>query len=323
MKTFCPQKIPLFCCNICEIKTNNKKDYDKHLLTSKHNKLTNVNKELTEKSQNKTIHELFVCENCSKEYKSRVGLWKHKKTCMLNSDNGESENDNQNQVKCTYDITDKDQLILMLIKQNSALIKETSDFKNLMVEQQNIMMKVLENGTHNTSSTINNTNSHNKAFNLNLFLNETCKDAMNINDFVESIKLQVSDLENVGEVGFVEGISNIIVKNLNALDITQRPIHCTDKKRETIYIKDENIWEKDEDQSKMRKAIKKVVTKNMRLIPKFREKYPDYNKSSSKTSDRYNKLIIESMGGSGDNDAEKEDKIIRNIVKNVVVDKSI
>jgi hypothetical protein len=145
---------------------------------------------------------------------------------------------------------------------------------------------------------------------------------MNINDFVESIKLQVSDLENVGEVGFVEGISNIIVKNLNALDITQRPIHCTDKKRETIYIKDENIWEKDEDQSKMRKAIKKVVTKNMRLIPKFREQYPDYNKSSSKTSDRYNKLIIESMGGSGDNDAEKEDKIIRNIVKNVVVDKT-
>jgi len=220
------------------------------------------------------------------------------------------------------DTNDKDQLILMLIKQNSALIKETTDFKSMMVEQQNMMMEVIKNGTHNTSNNINTvTNSHNKAFNLNLFLNETCKDAMNINDFVESIKLQVSDLENVGEVGFVEGISNIIVKNLNALDVTKRPIHCTDKKRETIYIKDENVWEKDESQCKMRKMIKKVVSKNQRLIPKFKEQNPEYNKSYSKVSDKYNKLIIESMGGSGDNDAEKEDKIIRNIVKNVVVDK--
>jgi len=209
---------------------------------------------------------------------------------------------------------------VMLIKQNSALIKETTDFKNLMVEQQNMMMKVLENGTHNTN-TINNTNSHNKAFNLNLFLNETCKDAMNINDFVESIKLQVSDLENVGEVGFVEGISKIIVKNLNALDVTQRPIHCTDKKREIIYIKDENVWEKDESQCKIRKAIKKVVSKNQRLIPKFKEQNPEYNKSYSKVSDKYNKLIIESMGGSGDNDLEKEDKIIRNIVNATTIDK--
>ena len=195
------------------------------------------------------------------------------------------------------------------------LMKENSDMKS-------IMMEVIKNGSNNNSNnTI--TNSHNKAFNLNLFLNETCKDAMNINDFVESIKLQVSDLENVGEVGFVEGISNIIVKNLNALDVTQRPIHCTDKKREIIYIKDENVWEKDESQCKMRRMIKKVVSKNQRLIPKFKEQYPDYNKYHSKTSDKYNKLIIESMGGSGDNDAEKEDKIVRNIVKNVVVNKDI
>ena len=315
METFFPQKIPTYCCEICDIKTNNKKDFEKHLLTSKHKKLTGVNKVLTEKSQNKIIHELFICENCNKEYKSRVGLWKHKKTCVLYSDNGETNNniDNNNQVKCSYDITDKE-LIVMLVKQNAELIKETTDFKSMM-------MKVIENGTGNNSH--NTTNSHNKAFNLNLFLNETCKDAMNINDFVESIKLQVSDLENVGEVGFVEGISNIIVKNLNAMDITKRPIHCTDKKREIIYIKDENSWEKDESQCKMRRMIKKVVSKNQRLIPKFKEQNPEYNKSYSKVSDKYNKLIIESMGGSGDNDLEKEDKIIRNIVKNVVVDKSV
>jgi hypothetical protein len=301
-----------FHCEKCDYNTSKKSSFEKHCESKKHknNDLTTQNNEIQQ-----ILSKKYQCPNCVKFFNDRAGLWRHKKKCICNDDTCETENDNQNQVKCAYDITDKE-LIVMLVKQNAELIKETSDFKS-------IMMEVIKNGTHNTSSTINNTNSHNKAFNLNFFLNETCKDAMNINDFVESIKLQVSDLENVGEVGFVEGISNIIVKNLNALDITQRPIHCTDKKRETIYIKDENIWEKDEDQSKMRKAIKKVVTKNIRLIPKFREQYPDYKNSYSKTSDRYNKLIIESMGGSGDNDAEKEDKIIRNIVKNVVVDKSV
>jgi hypothetical protein len=240
----------------------------------------------------------YVC-NCGKMYKYDSGYYRHKKICQ--------------QVKnADIDTSDKDQLILMLVKQNSELIKETSDFKSMM-------MKVIENGTHNT--TTNNTNSHNKAFNLQFFLNETCKDAMNIMDFVESIKLQLSDLEKVGELGYVEGISNIIVKNLNALDVTQRPIHCTDKKRETIYIKDEDKWEKDEDKNKIRKAIKRAALKNARLIQKFKEKHPDYMEYHSKYSTQYHKLIIESFGGSGDNDVEKEDKIIRNISKTIVVDK--
>jgi hypothetical protein len=215
-------------------------------------------------------------------------------------------------------LNDKD-LILMLINDNKEL-------RNLLLEQckenneyKNMMMKVIETGTHNITNT--HTNSHNKAFNLNFFLNETCKDAMNIMDFVESIKLQVSDLESVGELGYIEGISNIIVKNLNALDVTQRPVHCTDKKRETIYIKDDNKWEKDEEQKKMHKMIKKVADKNARLLPKFTEKYPDYKNYYSKTSDIYSKIIVESMGGSGDNDYEKEEKIIKNIAKNIVVDK--
>jgi hypothetical protein len=145
---------------------------------------------------------------------------------------------------------------------------------------------------------------------------------MNIMDFVESIQLQLSDLEKVGELGYVEGISNIIVKNLKALDVTQRPVHCTDKKRETLYIKDENKWEKEDDEKKkIRKAIKKVACKNQRLIPKFKEAHPDCIKAASKFSDQYNKMIIESMGGSGDNDLEKEDKIIKNITKQIVIEK--
>jgi len=143
---------------------------------------------------------------------------------------------------------------------------------------------------------------------------------MNIMDFVESIKLQLTDLEKVGHIGYVEGISNIINTNLKALDVTQRPIHCTDKKRETLYIKDEDKWEKEnEEKNKIRKAIKKVANKNIRLLSKFKEVHPDCDKSASKFSDQYNKIIVESMGGSGDNDVEKEDKIIQNISKNVTI----
>jgi hypothetical protein len=195
---------------------------------------------------------------------------------------------------------DKD-LIMMLVKQNSELLE------------------VLKNGTHNTNS--HNINSNNKAFNLNFFLNETCKNAMNITDFVESIQLQLSDLERVGEVGYVEGISSIIIKNLKDLDITQRPVHCTDKKRETIYVKDDNKWEKDDENTKMHKLVKKVQDKNFRMIKKFKEKYPDYHKPSSKQSDVYNNIIIESMGGRGDNDYEKEEKIIRKISNVTTINK--
>jgi hypothetical protein len=145
---------------------------------------------------------------------------------------------------------------------------------------------------------------------------------MNIMDFVDSIKLQLTDLENVGKIGYVEGISNIINSNLNALDVTQRPIHCTDRKREVLYIKDENKWEKENnDKTKIRKAIKHIAHKNSKLIPKFKEKYPDCGKSISKYCDQYNKLVIEAMGGLGDNDLEKEDKIITNLSKVVTLDK--
>jgi hypothetical protein len=198
----------------------------------------------------------------------------------------------------------------MLVKQNSELIKETSEFKNMMME-------VIKNGTHNTTHM----NSHNKTFNLQFFLNETCKDAMNIMDFVDSVKLQLSDLENVGKIGYVEGISSIIVKNLNSLDETKRPVHCTDAKREVMYIKDEDKWEKEnENKQKMRKVIKHIAHKNSKLLTDFKNKHPDCVKSESRYSDKYDKLVIEAMGGKGDNDLEKEDKIIKNIAKQVTID---
>jgi hypothetical protein len=242
----------------------------------------------------------FTCENCNKEYKDKSGLWRHSKKCNEQQNSNKSPEVSQ-------------ELILTIIKQNSEL-------QHTIIEQNNTIIEMAKN-SQTTNSHNNTNNSHNKTFNLQFFLNETCKDAMNITDFVDSIKLQLSDLIKVGEIGYVEGLSNIITKNLNALDVTQRPVHCTDKKREVLYVKDENKWEKeDEDKNKIRKVIKKVMIKNQRLLPEYKEKYPDYNKSSSKISDQYNTIIIESMGGRGDNDFEKENKIIKNITKVTTID---
>ncbi|MFY7731182.1 MAG: hypothetical protein ACOVRN_16815 [Flavobacterium sp.] len=210
--------------------------------------------------------------------------------------------------------TDK-QLLVMLIKENSELRKEHADFKELILELvKNTSMSMNNNNINNTTHT----NSHNKAFNLNFFLNETCKNAMNITDFVDSIKLQLSDLMDVGELGYVEGISKIIVKNLNNLDETERPIHCTDKKRETFYVKDEGQWEKEDDnKTKLRKFVQKIADKNIRLLPQYREKYPDYGNAYSRTSDFYNKMVIEAM----ETDVNKDDKIIRKLTNATVIGK--
>jgi hypothetical protein len=276
-----------FYCNICDYTCCKKFNMNRHKNTLIHIKRTKSEEQNEQNEQNK---EKYLCLYCDKKYISRNGLWKHQKKC-------------HNTNKPINETIDKDELIIQLLKQNAELVE------------------VLKNGTHNNNNN-NNTNSHNKTFNLQFFLNETCKDAMNIMDFVDSIKLQLSDLENVGKLGYVEGISNIIVKNLNDLDVTERPIHCTDKKREVLYIKDEDKWEKEDgEKKKIRKVIKKVATKNALLLPKFKDAHPDCVKACSKFSDQYNKLIVESMGGPGDNDNEKENKIIRNISKNIIIDK--
>jgi hypothetical protein len=185
------------------------------------------------------------------------------------------------------------------------------------------MIEMCKQNYNNQCNNTTHINSHNKSFNLQFFLNETCKDAMNIMDFADSIQLQLTDLEKVGEIGYVEGISNIIVKNLTALDVTKRPIHCTDKKREILYVKDEDKWEKeDNENSKVRKVIRRVSYKNSSLLKDFREKNPNYNNGNSTISTKYDKLVIEAMGGKGENDNNKQDKIIKNISRVVSIDKT-
>ena len=285
-----------FFCEKCNYSTLRKSQYERHILTRKHIKTIPDNENSSKKFQD-LFPKNYSCGSCEKYFYDRAGLWRHNKKCHNLSNN----KDNDKETLKTDNKPTDNELIMLLIKENS--------------EMKNLMMEVIKNGTHNT-------NSHNKTFNLQFFLNETCKDAMNIMDFVDSIKLQLSDLEKVGKLGFVEGISNIITTNLKALDVTQRPIHCSDIKREVLYVKDEDKWEKEnEEKKKLRKAIKYVAHKNTKLISQFKDKHPDCVKSHSKHSDHYNKLIIEAMGGYGDNDLEKEDKIIKKISKEVTIDK--
>jgi hypothetical protein len=247
----------------------------------------------------KTVTKLYLCENCNKEYVDRTGLWRHKKKCNPHCE----EN-----AKCNNDPTDKE-LIMLLIKENSEL--------------KNMMMKVLENGTHNNNSN-NTTNSHNKAFNLNLFLNETCKDAMNISDFINSIKLNLDDLENTGKKGYIEGIYNILLKNLNNLEKHMRPLHCADLKREVLYIKENDQWSKESEQKPiLTKAIKIVANENIKQIKAWRDKNPDCTDSDSKKNNLYLKIVSNSMNGLTEDEGVKNiSKIISNVAKEVVIDKN-
>ena len=280
-----------FYCEFCDYTTCHKGHFKEHLFSGKHSKRKQNGNKISDdgnKIDDKLGIDNISCKNCNKKFKTRSGLWKHKKTCKIS----------ENNITIYEDKNDK--LVEYLMKENKE-IKE-------------MILEIVKNGTTNNNNIHNttNTNSHNKAFNLNFFLNETCKNAMNITDFVDSIKLQLSDLIDIGEKGFVDGISNIIVKNLNNLDETIRPVHCTDKKRETMYIKDQGEWQKEDDnKTKLKKTINKIADKNIRLLPQFREKYPDYKDSRSKISDIYDKMVVEVMT----TDDNTKEKIIHNIAK--------
>jgi hypothetical protein len=302
-----PQK---YSCKICDYYTSNLKDFNKHISTQKHIRNTSATFSNISATRKTPIH---ICSNCNKEYQDRSGLWRHKKSCLSPTfSNTQKEEDFENKSDDEDDDDDisTKQLILLMLQQNNKV-------QDALIE----MSKQISTTNNHSNNTTSNNNSHNQttnnSFNLQFFLNETCKNAMNITDFANSIKLQLSDLISVGELGYVEGISNIIVKNLNALDVTERPVHCTDKKRETIYIKDADKWEKDEDDKKLKKFIKTIAFKNQNLFPKFKEKYPDYNDSDSKHSDQYSKIVIESLD---DSNPEKQEKIIKNISKAITID---
>lgn len=289
-----------YSCKNCDFHTSKKSHYTDHLSTLKHHKNCVGDKTLTNPAAFRP-HGKFMCNNCLKTYHSRNGLWKHQKTCTPEDDPTFNEN-----VKESI-ISDKE-LIMMLVKQNSQL------------------MDVIKNGTNNTNNSNNNINhSNNKTFNLQFFLNETCKNAMNIGEFVSSIKPQLADLEATGRLGYVEGVSNIILNNLKTLKIHDRPIHCSDQKREVIYIKDNNEWTK-EDESKpiLTKAIKIIANENIKNIKEWRNENPDCTNADSKKNNLYLKIVSNSMNGLTQEESQKNiNKIISNVAKQVVIDKNL
>ena len=279
-------------CEKCDYTTDRKSNFDNHNLSAKHIKSMNSN---VIKQKLSTDH---ICEICNKKYKDYSGLWRHKKKCPKEVSETNKE----------VDISDKN-LIITLIQQNQELQKQNNEIQKQMLE-------VIKNGTNNT----NIHNSNNKTFNLQFFLNETCKDAMNITDFVNSIKMQLTDLENVGKNGYVNGISNLIVKNLNALEVNKRPVHCSDLKREIMYVKDENRWEKEKE--KLENAIKKVSYKNVLKILEWQKEHPGCEYSCNKENDKYLQIVNESMSALTEEEKMKNiNKIITRIAKEVVIEK--
>jgi len=336
-----------FECKKCDYVCSKKSNWMRHLSTGKHHKVTGGD----QKGANTESLLENECDRCKKKYRSKNGLWKHKKICnekyMVHTENEESlinnisYTDNKDKVVCE-NVKTETQITPEKLNTDPmgviyTLIKQNQEFKDLiMVQHQQSYelqkhivelskeVKSVGNGCGNVNNTIYNTNVTNSKtnnFNMQIFLNEKCKDAMNITDFVKSINLEISDLENVGQLGYIEGISSIILKNLKALDISQRPMHCSDVKRETMYVKDEDKWEKeDSDNKRLKKAIKYVANKNFQLIPEWKKKYPDCVYSDSKSSDQYNRLLIESVGGKFDTDIN-ETRIIKKIAKEVAIEK--
>lgn len=295
-----PQKIPeVFECKSCNYNTFSKKDFKKHNETIKHKRLVNASNMLVEK----TINNIFVC-CCGKSYCHDSSYYRHKKKCNIIAEKIDE------QVKT---MNDKELI--------QFLMKESSEFKQLMLEQSKTMNELAKKAGNNT---INNTTNNNQQFNLNFYLNETCKNAMNIMDFVGQLQVGIKDLEETGRLGYAEGISKIFINGLNQMNVTDRPIHCSDLKRETLYIKDKNEWNKEsENKVILTNAIKHVAHKNIKQISEWTKIHPDYSDSRSKENDRYLQIVSESMSGTSEAESNKNySKIIKNIVKETIIDKS-
>ena len=287
-----PEKaVKVFLCEYCDYKCSKNNEYIKHLLTRKHIGNASGNTKISENQ--------YICNVCSKIYKSRKGLWGHNKACNIVIDEPELIENYETETE----IKSLSNLVIELIKSNQELHKQVIE-----------SCKTTNINSHN--------NSHNKTFNMQFFLNEQCKDAMNIMDFVNTFHLEFSDLERIGEVGYVEGISNIVIGKLNEMDIHKRPIHCSDAKREIMYVKDKDVWEKeDANNDKIRLALKHITKKNSDMIRPWAKAHPGVLNSDHRLSDKYQEIIIEAMGGNSGTIKECETKIIKKISKMVLIDK--
>ena len=322
-----------FRCETCDYNTSKKSSYEKHLLTSKHKIATIGDTSVTQSSD-------YTCAICSKKYMSRNGLWCHKKKCNVEK-NDEAENKNNDELH------NNSNLILEILKQNQEfkemilekpvpadtndsliieLLKQNQDFKNLMIEQNKYMMEqskqMMELAKNAGNTNCNNSTTNNK-FNMQIFLNETCKDAMNITEFVNSLVLTFKDLEDLGRYGYTQGITNIFTRGLQATEVSKRPIHCSDMKRLIIYINDVNGWEKDNSsQEKVVQLIRKIAGKNLRQATEWmRINHSMIHGPDSYEQRQYLKMISQWFGGTDEENVKIYNKIIRNIAPQCYIDK--
>jgi len=318
------KNVEKYTCVICDFITCNKFDYSRHLNTNKHIlRVSAMEYGVKSTTHEKKTHN-HVCSACNMTYKDPSGLWRHKKKCTSPTP---IQTHNQSDQQPTASSEDMQMtLILELVKQNQEfkdlLIQQSSQ----MMEQNKTMIEVAKNSQINNTinnNTISNSNNNNKTFNLQFFLNETCKDAMNMKDFIKSLELSLPELEKMGEVGFAEGMSRLFVDRLNQLDITKRPIHCSDVKREIIHIKDDNKWERDNaNLDRLRKIIKQLTYKNIVRVDDWKKANPGCTEYNSRKNDQYLRINMEAIGPVDKTD-EKRDfgKIIRRVAEHTAIDK--
>ena len=293
-----------FTCECCAYTCSSNQRLKQHFNTKKHIKLFS-------NTIGNVSNDSIQCDICNKSYKDRSGLWRHRKKCTVKTD------DSENQSLIRILISDNKELRNLLMeqaKENMTFI--TQQYNEHRKETSEIMNKVIDNVKPVTI-----TNSNNKAFNISLFLNDTCKDAINFSDFVKGIAVSREELENTGNVGFVDGISKILLDTLKQLSISERPIHCTDVKRETMYIKDDNKWNKEEDDNKLRDAISMVTRQSMKTLGEWKETNPDYQDGNSDFSNQCISMQMNSAAGT--NREVYYPKVITALAKETIVDKSI
>lgn len=300
-----PKSIMNFYCEQCDYKCSKKSDFNKHLSTAKHLRTTNDYENVATN----------ICSNCKKQYSCRQNLYRHKLKCVKKSPKVAKDKYENTEVIIEQSVQSPDTVNTMM-----ELLKQNQEFKELIVEQNKQLIEIAQKPT-----TTNNTINNNQKFNLQVFLNEQCKDAINMSEFLENMTLDMEDLTETGRLGYVGGISRILVNKLQELDIYKRPLHCTDLKRETLYIRDNDVWEKENNSKEtMKKLVNKVANKNCKTMRQWTEEHPNYTEMDTPENQEFMKLSDAVLGGFGEQESKLfRDKVIRSVIKEVMINKNI
>ena len=304
-------KIPTkFECINCDYTTGRESQYLRHVATAKHQMIHKgyINDIILVPKVPDTTQ--TIC-HCGKEYKHYSGLWRHKKKCYQ-----PTETDLSNSFLPTTAIPLDMNTIVELLKQNQ-------EFKELIIEQNKYMIELASKVGNTTNNNTNIKNQHNNNFNLQVFLNETCKDAICINDFIKDLPVSFQQLENIGQNGYVAGMTNVILTQLKTMDVSKRPLHCTDAKRDTMYIKHPNEWIKDDiDHTMMTQIFRRIANNNLRTIKEWSQLHPSSQESGTNENDFCTNVMLNSLGALGDAQCKMDNAVLKSIAKSVLVDRT-